>query len=292
MLINEVCKNTNITKKSIEYYTEQGLISPAVAENGYRDFGEDDVERLKKIAILRKLGISTDDIRTVLADETGKSLQRLAVQKRLYVQREQAKRAVLDELSCGRSYSAISGDMKAIEDSASITEKLLESFPGYYGWFLCLHFASFLNAPIVTDKQQSAFERIKLFLDQIPALNFPQDVQDYLNDAAKNIGTEQITAMIENTKKSIENPEDFWLNNKEMVDHYLSYKQSDEYKSSLACKLQSLLHEFNFASGYYDIFIPAMKELSASYAEYCGQLEIASEKLLAQYPEIAKNEKS
>ena len=51
MLIHEVCKKCNLTKKAIEYYGEQGLISPAVNENGYRQFSDDDVEKLKKIAV-------------------------------------------------------------------------------------------------------------------------------------------------------------------------------------------------------------------------------------------------
>ena len=38
MFINEVCKECNLTKKAVKYYTEQGLISPTVLENGYRDF--------------------------------------------------------------------------------------------------------------------------------------------------------------------------------------------------------------------------------------------------------------
>ena len=36
MLINEVCKECNLTKKAVEYYTEQGLIQPRIKENGYR----------------------------------------------------------------------------------------------------------------------------------------------------------------------------------------------------------------------------------------------------------------
>ncbi len=44
MLINEVCKKCRLTKKAVEYYIEQGLISPDIMENGYRDFSQDDVE--------------------------------------------------------------------------------------------------------------------------------------------------------------------------------------------------------------------------------------------------------
>lgn len=65
MLINEVCKRCGLTKKAIEYYEEQGLTRPQIMENGYRVFSEDDVIQLNKIAVLRGLGISVSDIKTV-----------------------------------------------------------------------------------------------------------------------------------------------------------------------------------------------------------------------------------
>ena len=74
VLINEVCKTCALTKKAVEYYIEQGLISPCILENGYRDFSKDDVERLKKISVLRQLGLSVADIRRTLNDPGGTAL--------------------------------------------------------------------------------------------------------------------------------------------------------------------------------------------------------------------------
>jgi len=234
------------------------------------------------------LGISVEEIKTLLADETGDMLQKLAVQKELNVQREQAKKALLDKLSCGKSYSEIRRELKAIEQGETVTEKLLEAFPGYYGRFICMHFAHFLNEQIVTDDQKSAYREIVAFLDEVPSLEFPQDLREFLTKNTKNMSNENIRKMIENTKRSIENPEKFLSDNKEILDRYLEYKQSDEFKNSPIYKIQSLLKEFNRTSGYYDIFIPAMKRLSASYAEYYKQLEIANKKMLERYPEIEK----
>lgn len=288
MLINEVCKITDITKKAIEYYTLKGLISPSVLENGYRDYNENDIELLNKISVLRKLGISTDEIKMVLSDESRSTLQTISVRKELSFQREKVKKSILVKLSNGKSYSEVSTEVQAIDSSKTITEKLLETFPGYYGRFICLHFARFLNEPIKTDRHQSAYEKVISFLDNAPSLNLPEDLQEYLFEATKHIGTEHITEMIENTKESIENPDNFISNNKEMLEQYLAYKQSNEYKSSPVCKIMELTKEFNNTSGYNDVFIPALKELSSSYSEYYKQLEIANKKLLAQYPEIEK----
>lgn len=288
MLIHEVSQTTGVTKKAIEYYCEQGLICPAILENGYRDFGQNEVERLGQISVLRKLGISGEEIKTVLSDESGNALQRLSVQKELSLKREQAKKTLLEQLSSGKSYAEISAELQTIETSKTITEKLLEAFPGYYGRFICLHFARFLNEPIQTNQQQAAYERILSFLDNLPPLNLPEDLLEYLSESTRQIGTQQINTMIQSTQKSIENPDEFLSENKEFLEQYLAYKQSEEYQNSPAYKMMALLKTFNSTSGYYDVFLPALKELSSSYAQYYRQLEIANETILSRYPEIEK----
>ena len=285
MFIHEVCEITGLTRKAVEYYSMQNLIAPSVLENGYREFGDTDVERLKKISVLRKLGIGTDGIRAVLEDETGEALRSLSLKAELMLERAEAKKEILDELRAGKSYSDIREELKAIEDHATITEKILEAFPGYYGRFICLHFSRFLDEPIGTDKQRAAYERIISFLDHIPDFDLPEDLKEYLAENTKHMGTIEINEMIANVKRSVENPEVFLEEHKEMLEQYLLFRESDEYKSSPAYRIQSLLIEFNRTGGYYDEFIPAMKDISASYAIYCKQLEAASEKFLTAYPE-------
>jgi len=288
MLINEVSKTTGLTKKAIEYYTMQGLVSPTILENGYRDYSQSDIDKLNIISVLRQLGLCTNEIKTVLSDESRVALKTISVRKELSYQREQAKKQLLDKLSQGHDYSEISIELQAINNSKTITEKLLEAFPGYFGMFICLHFARFLNEPIRTEEQQSAYERIISFLDNVPPFTLPEDLQEYLTESTKNIGSERITELIENTKKSIENPDDFFADNKEILEQYLAYKKSDEYKNTPAYRLMKLTKEFNKTTGYYDVFIPALKELSPSYSEYYRQLEEANKKLLERYPEIGE----
>lgn len=286
MLVNEVSKITGLTKKAIEYYVQQGLVCPVVLENGYRDFDEGEVERLAQIRVLRMLGLSTNEIKKVLSDDSGDTLRTLTVKMELDVQRGQAKKSILDKLSDGADYLEIGAQLQAIEASKTITERLLEAFPGYYGRFICLHFAPFLNHPIETHAQQLAYERAIDFLDNMPALDLPEELQKYLMESTKDLGTRQITEMIENFRESIDNPDDFLSDNKEMLEQYFAYRQSDEYKNSPAYRLMSVMKEFNNGSGYYDVFIPALRQLSPSYDEYHKQLEVANQKMLAQYPDV------
>lgn len=69
MKIQQVEELVGISKKNIRFYEEQGLLSPGRAENGYREYGREDVLRLKEIKLLRKLAVPIEDIRAVLKGE-------------------------------------------------------------------------------------------------------------------------------------------------------------------------------------------------------------------------------
>lgn len=286
MLIKEVCSLTKLTKKAIEYYEEHKLIEAKILNNGYRDFNEKDIETLKKISMLRKLGIGVEDIKVVLQENNFDSLNKIILKRELGIQREKEKQKLLNKLTSGSDWAEIKEGIMVIEKNETILEKLMDSFPGYYGRFICLHFSRFLNEPILTKEQEDAYDDIVNFLDNVPALQFPEELQEFLIENTKHINTINIREMNESTKKSIENPDKFLKENKEMLEEYLRYKQSEEYKQSPVYKIQELMKEFNSTSGYYDVFIPSMKRLSRGYAEYYKQLEIANEKLLKQYPEI------
>lgn len=64
MKINEVEALVGITKKNIRFYEAEGLLTPRRnSENGYRDYGETEVETLRQIKLLRKLGVPLEEIR-------------------------------------------------------------------------------------------------------------------------------------------------------------------------------------------------------------------------------------
>lgn len=66
MKINEVEALVGITKKNIRFYEAEGLLAPRRnSENGYRDYGEAEVETLRQIKLLRKLGVPLEEIRNM-----------------------------------------------------------------------------------------------------------------------------------------------------------------------------------------------------------------------------------
>ncbi len=66
MKIKQVEELVGITSKNIRFYENQGLLTPERAENGYREYHQKNIDELKKIKLLRKLGVSVEEIRAVL----------------------------------------------------------------------------------------------------------------------------------------------------------------------------------------------------------------------------------
>lgn len=66
MTIKEVEQYLEVPRATVRFYEKEGLISPERGGNGYRDYSEEDVERLRKIIVFRKLGMALTDIEDVL----------------------------------------------------------------------------------------------------------------------------------------------------------------------------------------------------------------------------------
>ncbi|MEU3495108.1 MULTISPECIES: MerR family transcriptional regulator [Kitasatospora] len=66
MRIGELAGRTGVAPRLLRYYEEQGLLKPERSANGYREYGEPLVERVRQIRSLLASGLSTRTIRTVL----------------------------------------------------------------------------------------------------------------------------------------------------------------------------------------------------------------------------------
>lgn len=70
MTIKDVEERTGLSRSNIRFYEKEKLIEPSRNEsNGYRDYSENDVENIRKIAYLRTLGISIEDIRSIISEK-------------------------------------------------------------------------------------------------------------------------------------------------------------------------------------------------------------------------------
>ena len=67
MNIGTAAEQANLPPKTIRYYEEIGLLSPERAENGYRDYSDKDVHRLRFLQRSRSLGFTIDECRLLLS---------------------------------------------------------------------------------------------------------------------------------------------------------------------------------------------------------------------------------
>ena len=128
MKINEVEALVGITKKNIRFYEAEGLLAPhRNSENGYRDYGEAEVDALRRIKLLRKLGVPLEEIRRMqsVGHTVGDGMRRHLVT--LERERENLEQSIrlcsaltdrqerLEDLDAG----AILAEMEAMEQSGT-----------------------------------------------------------------------------------------------------------------------------------------------------------------------------
>lgn len=281
MKISEVKQLTGCSKKAINYYIECGLIDTDILENGYRDFNDETVKLLKKISLLRKLGLSISEIKDVLENGTQETLTK----QKLKLQTNEKKYELLSKLNEDNE-DEILNEINSITKNNSILESLLDTFPGYFGRLMTIHFAMFLNDPITTDTQEEAYYKIVEFLDNMDELVLDDDLKKLVDEISSQINDDLINDIQHKTKDNITNYNEFIEDNKEMLDEYIKYKNSQEFLESDAKRLQDSLVNYYTETGYYDTCIPLLKQVSPSYKKYYDELLIANEKLLSEYPEI------
>ena len=64
MKIQEFCKYCNTTKKTIHFYIKEGIIAPSQnEENGYYEFNQGDLDRMKLIQLFRSFDFSIQEIK-------------------------------------------------------------------------------------------------------------------------------------------------------------------------------------------------------------------------------------
>ncbi|WP_039987661.1 MerR family transcriptional regulator [Vibrio owensii] len=73
LTVTQLARECGLSRTTILYYEREGLLAPAHrSENGYRWYGEKEMQRLKPISSYRSYGLPISSIRTLLAQK-GKS---------------------------------------------------------------------------------------------------------------------------------------------------------------------------------------------------------------------------
>ncbi len=132
--INQLAKLAGVSTRTLRYYDQCGLLPPkTVRSNGYRIYGETEVNRLQQILFYRELGVDLSEIGRILAEKDFDGLS--ALQNHLTALRE--KRARLDRLidNVQKSISAMKGEAEMTDEEKfeGFKEKLILDNEQKYG---------------------------------------------------------------------------------------------------------------------------------------------------------------
>lgn len=67
--IKQLADLAGVSTRTLRWYDKQGLLQPSRQDNGYRSYDSSDVDRLQHILFYREMGLSLEDIQTVLRSQ-------------------------------------------------------------------------------------------------------------------------------------------------------------------------------------------------------------------------------
>lgn len=278
MLRNEVQDKTNLSRKAIEYYEEKGIIHPKKLENGYRDYSDEDVEVLKKISLLRKLGLSISEIALYL-DSKEEALASILRRKEHELNIEEKRKNVLKLIVKGEGMDLINEELAIIGAQETIYDRLIRIFPGYFGQLIFSSYKIFLNESLNKD-EESAFNEYIKFLDSLPNFELSKEEKDYIEAISSSFDMKTLDDLNKEKLIAIENSKTWLEENEDYIKAYKEYKNSEDYQNSLMKSIQDKLKKFMQENNYYEKAIPLIRKFSKSYDVYYEKLLIANEEYL------------
>lgn len=115
MRIGELSRRTGVRTHQLRYYEAQGLLDVARRSNGYREFDEGAVLRVRQIRHLLDAGLSSEDIASVLPCAVGEEPQLPGCVELLTAMRSRLRRLEDQMARLARSRSALAGYIAAAE---------------------------------------------------------------------------------------------------------------------------------------------------------------------------------
>ena len=87
--IGELAEVVGVSKRTIDYYTQLGLLTPNRTGANYRSYAEDSLERLKLIGLYKKEKLTLEEIRERLQVLEGERVPIMDVSQKIHEIREQ-----------------------------------------------------------------------------------------------------------------------------------------------------------------------------------------------------------
>jgi DNA-binding transcriptional MerR regulator len=127
MLIGELSRRTGVNAHQLRYYEAQGLLEADRGLNGYREYDDDAVLRVKQIRHLLGAGLSSEDIAYLLPCAIGEAPELLGCPELLAAMRSRMQRLDDQMAKLAQSRNALADYIDAAEQMGR------ESYPPFDG---------------------------------------------------------------------------------------------------------------------------------------------------------------
>ncbi|MCF0113994.1 MAG: MerR family transcriptional regulator [Erysipelotrichaceae bacterium] len=262
MKISEVCKLTEMNKRTIHFYIEEQLITPITnKDNGYYDFSEEDVKKLLFVKDLRNTGISIPEIRSLLHNPLTANhylnfhIQKLKKEKEFIEKNISSMKYMLDHLSLRPDFN----ELYELEKKAKIptpSSIISTEFDSYMASLL----TNYLWGPFFSEKKLNDYQEFM--------------VNKMNNEILENQSEEYKTLLQFFKTLSPKTIETLYETNQTRYDYIVSLK--DEDLDSYAKELITVLHKVidntylqNIWKKYYnEYFKPSTTIYASAYSRY------------------------
>lgn len=97
--VNEVCKLSGVSRRTLQYYDEIGLLPPSkVKESGYRLYDDESLRRLWIILFYKELGLSLNDIRVMLDNPKEMEKELLRQHRQVLLEKQSKIKKMIDSV--------------------------------------------------------------------------------------------------------------------------------------------------------------------------------------------------
>ncbi|CAG7615692.1 MerR family transcriptional regulator [Paenibacillus allorhizosphaerae] len=97
--VGDLAKLTGLTVRTLRFYDQIGLFSPSdQTESGHRLYNESDISRLQQILSLKELGLSLEEVKSVLAGEQYSPLEIVTLQMERIKEQMKLQHKLLEQL--------------------------------------------------------------------------------------------------------------------------------------------------------------------------------------------------
>ncbi|MEY8298201.1 MAG: MerR family transcriptional regulator [Emergencia timonensis] len=279
MRINEVTRETGLSRRAVKYYEEEGLLTVKKDQNGYRNYSIENLKILKEISVYRKLGIGIKEIKVLLQDEDKGILRQVYEEKRKQLGENQRELEALAAYIENENIEVLSQQL----EYETIADALRDMIPGAYGYYFMYHFLPYLQIKITTPAQREAYEAIVGFFDGLEIkIPFLLKVVSFLSCKLSKQDAETMTKRMDaQIKRYIDLADEDYAKLREQVRKNVKKKNSLFYRYYPAFASQRKFMKRLQDCGYNDIFIPNMVKLSPSYKVYHDALTQVNDRICA-----------